>query len=401
MGGGFQDCLGNPLAGGTLKLHLSQDCSISGIGLVCSGIDITIQLDSAGNAASSTSTPAAANQYVWSNLVMAPQNNYYRVTGYTAEGQRAFGSNNQQVGSGASFNLDAWVPNSVISWFPPTTIQSLAIEVHGVPALDQELLNFYSSDSTVTITDEGSGNINFQAVSTPPTPLAISIAGTPTADQAVLDFESTDGSVTISNPSGGLINLIAHAGTTFGGGGAFFIGPGIRSLADVLGASWNPVQSNVVNGNLLAAGTLTAYLFQLDVSFTVSKATVQATSGVLGATSNFGIYSHAGGLLLDTGSFSTIAGAPLTNTFTSVTLPPGVYWHIQASSTASPGATFQGLPATNDSGNILPAYVKNATRAAIAANLMVGGTLPATLGTLTPFTPISADGDGPCCPVYE
>src|SRR5208282_5372087 len=113
-GGAFQDGEGNALSLGYLKMHLSQDCSVSGVGNICSGIDITINLDSSGNAVTS---PV---QSVWSNLVMAPQNNYYRVTGYTAKGQKAWGPNNQQVGSGASFNLDAWTPNTVISWFPST-----------------------------------------------------------------------------------------------------------------------------------------------------------------------------------------------------------------------------------------------------------------------------------------
>ena len=121
-GGSFQDSLGNPLASGYLTMHLSQDCSVSGVGTVCSGIDITVNLDANGN--------VVAGQYVWSNLVMSPQNNYYKVTGFTAAGQRAFGPNNQQVAAGRTFNLDSWTPNTVISWFPAT--QPLLLEVTGV-----------------------------------------------------------------------------------------------------------------------------------------------------------------------------------------------------------------------------------------------------------------------------
>jgi hypothetical protein len=160
-GGSFQDSLGNPLANGTLKFHLSQDCLVSGVGTVCSGIDVIIQLDSTGNVASSASTPSAPNQYIWSNLVMTPQNNYYRVTGYTAQGQIAFGGNNQQVGSGATFNLDNWTPNTVLSWFPSTQ-QAVLLEVNGTPTAVQTIANFESTDSSVTITDEGNGSINFQ-----------------------------------------------------------------------------------------------------------------------------------------------------------------------------------------------------------------------------------------------
>ena len=157
IGGGFQDSEGNALANGYLKMHLSQDCTVTGVGNICSGIDITIQLDSNGN--------AVAGQYVWSNLVLSPQNNYYRVTGYSAAGQKAWGPNNQQVGSGATYNLDLWVPNTVISWFPtlfqPT--QPLLVEIAGTPTSNQTLINFESSDASVTITNPSGGIINLQA----------------------------------------------------------------------------------------------------------------------------------------------------------------------------------------------------------------------------------------------
>ena len=153
-GGNFQDSEGNPLDGGYLTLRLSQDCTVPGVGNVCSGIEILITLDSNGN--------AVAGQYVWSNLVMSPQNNYYRVTGYTAEGQKAWGPNNQQVASGATFNLDAWIPNSVISWFPDIQVPTI-IEVNGVPLSSPSPVNFESSDSSVTITNPSAGIIDLQA----------------------------------------------------------------------------------------------------------------------------------------------------------------------------------------------------------------------------------------------
>ncbi len=153
-GGGFQDSEGNPLEFGYLKMHLSQDCLVSGVGNICSGIDITINLDIDGN--------AIAGQSVWSNLVMSPQNNFYRVTGYTSEGQKAWGPNNQQVGSGSTFNLDLWVPNTVISWFPEVQ-QPLLIEIGGVPNDSQTILDFESSDNSVTISNPSGGLVNLQA----------------------------------------------------------------------------------------------------------------------------------------------------------------------------------------------------------------------------------------------
>ena len=130
-------------------MKLSQDASVSGVGVICSGIEITIQLDVNGNVVAS---PA---QSVWANTggVLAPINTFYKVTGYTAAGQRAWGPNNQQVAAGATFNLGSWVPNQVIQWFPTVGATPLAVEVRGAAFSSTTLLNFESSDSSVTITD--------------------------------------------------------------------------------------------------------------------------------------------------------------------------------------------------------------------------------------------------------
>lgn len=163
IGGGFQDSEGNVLDNGYLEFYLSQDSSVTGVGNVCAGIAVRIQLDSNGNAASSSSTPTAADQYIWGNANFTTPNTFYRVIGYTAQGQPAWGPNNQQVGIGSTFNLGTWVPNTVLSWTPP--VQPLTIEVNGTEAQSQTILNLESTDSSVTITDEGNGNINLQASS--------------------------------------------------------------------------------------------------------------------------------------------------------------------------------------------------------------------------------------------
>jgi hypothetical protein len=155
-GGAFQDSEGNPLALGYLTMKLSQDAAVSGVGVICSGIEITINLDVNGNVVAS---PA---QSVWANTggVLSPVNTFYKVTGYTAKGQRAFGPSNQQVAAGATFNLGSWVPNQVIQWFPSP--QSLALEVNGTPASSQTVQNL-EAGANITITDEGGGNIQIAA----------------------------------------------------------------------------------------------------------------------------------------------------------------------------------------------------------------------------------------------
>lgn len=165
IGGKFQDSQGNILVNGYLEFQLNQDCSVVGSGNIGSGVVIRIQLDSQGNAASSTSTPAAANQFIWGTDVLLPVNAYYRVTGFTAAGQPAWGPNNQQVTGGPTFDLGAWIPNQVISWSP--SIQSVLLETNGAKNGSQATLNLRSLDGSVAISDDGAGDINFQSI-TPP-----------------------------------------------------------------------------------------------------------------------------------------------------------------------------------------------------------------------------------------
>src|SRR5580692_12556938 len=99
-GGSFQDANGNVLEYGYLTLKLSQDGNVAGVGNICSGVTITIQLDINGNVASMTSPTPVANQYAWANANISPTNTFYKVTGYTHAGQKAWGPNNQQIATG-------------------------------------------------------------------------------------------------------------------------------------------------------------------------------------------------------------------------------------------------------------------------------------------------------------
>jgi hypothetical protein len=156
IGGGFQSSDGEVLANGYLDFQLSQDGTVVDVGSIAGGVTIRIQLDSNGNVASSASTPAAANQYAWANANISPVNTFYKVTGYTAEGQLAYGPNNQQIGAGATFNVGTWIPNQIIQWFPPVQVPEL--EVNGTPTQDQQLLNLTEGDN-ITIVDNGSGEV--------------------------------------------------------------------------------------------------------------------------------------------------------------------------------------------------------------------------------------------------
>lgn len=164
-GGHFQDAEGNLLANGYLKMKLNQDGTVPGVCNVCSGIEISIQLDGSGSVVTSPT------QSVWGNDAVMPVNSYYVVTGYTEQGQPAWGPNIQQVIGSGPFDVGTWIPNQVISWTNPNAGRQLSLQNNGVLNSSQNVLNLESTDASVTITDEGSGNINLQVVAAPTNPL--------------------------------------------------------------------------------------------------------------------------------------------------------------------------------------------------------------------------------------
>jgi len=204
VGGNFTDSEGNVLANGYLIFKLNQDASVAGAN-ICAGRDVTIYLDSTGNVASSASTPSAPNQYIWANANLSPINTYYRVSGYNATGQKVWGSNNQQVGAGVTFNLSTWVPNAVLSWFPQVQ-QPLLVEVAGFPFSSQSLLDFESTDGSIDITDRGEGNIDFQ------------LSETTINNQSGSNYNaqlSDDGNLVVMSYSSGACTFTVLAATAF------------------------------------------------------------------------------------------------------------------------------------------------------------------------------------------
>lgn len=337
IGGSFQDAEGNLIENGYLTLKLSQDASVAGVGTICSGIEITIQLDSNGNVASSTSTPPAANQFAWANGNLSPVNTFYKVTGYTAEGQRAFGPNNQQIGTGSIFNLDAWIPNTVLSWFP--SVQTTTFEVNGSPSSASGTLNLEAGNN-ITLTDEG----------------------------------------------GGTVQIAASGGSASSLGGFWSAGLDMNTpLVGDMGAAAPEINAN---------NQVLVYQFVLQSEWVISKVTSYLVSGGPSGTQvAFGIWSSDGNTkLLDSGPIAaTLAQAAtvISASFSPVTLPPNVYYFGVADNRSSGPAptliTF--LPLSGDNALAVDVLNQFTTKIGIAANPISGsGVLPATLGTLTPQT---------------
>lgn len=138
IGGLFQDSEGNALANGYLKFKLSQDGAVPSVGSICAGVEVTVKLNSSGSV--DTSTP----QYIWGDDQILPANTFYKVTGYAANGQPAWGPNNQQViGNGGTFDVGTWIPNQVFSWTPPLT--TTLMKTNGVANSIQTVLNLIGS----------------------------------------------------------------------------------------------------------------------------------------------------------------------------------------------------------------------------------------------------------------
>jgi len=240
---------------------------------------------------------------------------------------------------------------------------------------------------------------------TPPTPLVLKTNGTLNPVQSILNLIAGQNVVLTADGSGD-VTVDSPQTVLIGSDGAFFFGPGITDAGLVYGGeTWNAVALNLAN-NAITANQVVVYLFELFDSFTISKASMLATNNAGGVYATCGIYDHLGNKVVDAGSFLASTGAGVqtnnVNGGTPVTLKPGLYWHAQAAPNTSAGATFlPGITLTSSASGIMGVFLNNSPRVAIAANPLVGGVLPATLGTLIPFTPSISHGDGVAAPLYE
>ncbi len=180
------------------------------------------------------------------------------------------------------------------------------------------------------------------------------------------------------------LSSFAQASFSTAGQGGFW-GPGLAE--NVHGWSDGITDTNIV----VTGNEVRVRQFILQSSFTIRHVTTELAAGAFsGTTFNFGIYSAAGNLLLDSGAFDgsyAAEGTVQTASVTCVTLAPGTYYYAQTASSyvVEPiGLVGNGSLITVDA--IANA---NGSRFAVAANTASGGALPSTLGAL------GAEGTGP------
>ncbi len=351
LNGHFQDSEGNLLSGGYLTLVLNNDESVDD-SQICAGREITIALDAFGDAV------ASPGQFIWGNDVMSPVNSYYRVTGYTANGQIAWGPNNQQVVGTGTFDLGSWIPNQVISWFPSP--QPVTLEVNGLPASSQYTQNLVNGNG-VTVVDAGSGEIELGLAPLSPNP-----AGSYTSANITVNAE---GQVTVaSNGSSGAIVAPRSIWT----GNEF-------AVQLTYSANTGP------GGN---AGDVWTYPFNLSVGTVIGHISQAVYGGPYGGGGGYfscAIYTLDGlTKLVDAGTaaFSGLVSGMQTVAITPVTLPAGAYRFAFSCEDATLlyvyGVSISDSP---DVWNLVGSPL-----VAKCGNPSSGAAMPATLGTFTANT---------------
>ncbi|MGA7401143.1 MAG: hypothetical protein WBW38_14045 [Candidatus Sulfotelmatobacter sp.] len=156
IGGNFQDFEGNVLANGYLTMQLSHDAEESvGPGQVVAGFPRRVPLDANGN--------IAGTVLLWPNDQLNPANTYYIVNAYRHDGTLAWAAPQFQTvtTSPSPFNVGVWIPNNPPSGGAP--VGSILLQHNGINNSSQAILDLESTDSSIIITDEGSGSINLQS----------------------------------------------------------------------------------------------------------------------------------------------------------------------------------------------------------------------------------------------
>ena len=369
-GGAFQDSMGNLLANGYLTMKLSNDAEVDA-SLICSGIELRIQLDANGSVVVS---PAQA---VWGNDQLLPVNTFYKVTGYSSRGQVSWGPNNQQVlGSGGTFDVGTWIPNLVIDWVPP--LQVPAIEVNGAPTSLQSLINLTDSASVLFTNPSGGQIVATATAALPP----VQVNGTDILASPA-DFVNS-ANVVFSNPSANHITATAilpppnpnpvFCSTDFFLEGGDYINS--INVTDVV-----PPVCSVMN--LMVA----AVFSKITMNVSTASAGTQVSMAIYSADGTTKIFD-AGALAFDAGSI----GAKTLNLLSPFTLPAGRYmvaWSTNAAPTAVKAA---GIPELAIFNSFMSPMYEAAQVYGAYTNVPVGTTMPASLGTIS--WPIPGQGVG-------
>lgn len=142
---------------------------------------------------------------------------------------------------------------------------------------------------------------------------------------------------------------------------------------------------NVSGLNTAVAGTanqVRVVQFVLPTPVTARKMTVNISTPSAGQSVYVGVYSAAGAKLLEAALSCATLNGTTTTLASPVTLAAGTYFYAYSASNTTCAIT--GVPLGTSFANMMQ---KNAVRLATSANLVSGGVMPATLGTLASSSP--------------
>ena len=365
INGHWQDSEGNVLALGSLKMVLVQDEQLSSsAGQICGGITLTILLDANGNV-QGTSGDGFPTQSVWPTDQMNPLGASYTVTAYSAAGELAWGPNyNLLVPSGATFDVDNWVPNSSFV-AAASGSGGTVLEVNGTPNVVQGLLNLESANSSVTITDLGNGTVNLEAAGSS---ITLKTNGVLNGSQTLLNLLNGSG---ISVTADGIGNVTISAVST-----------------PVTGVIPQTTQSTVTATGLGStdSGANKIYTAILDIYEATSFdefSLVISTAGTGTHFSDFGLYDTLGNLLANSG--------PVLNSSIVATAGVFTFAMLQGTVSINPGRyvfamTSNGTGLGGDNGPTID--VGEPLRIDVwyqCTGSSTGGTLPSTIALVAKF----------------
>ena len=305
--------LGNALVRFRLRNYTGFVPVVSGTSVLCE-----TQIDAYPNPA------GAISQILTCNTAISPINTFYTVE-FWNQG-RIVTSANYYFNANTSLNTASNINPAPA----PAGPSSIIFENNGVLNSSQTLLNITSTDGSIVITDEGSGTLNLQAVTT--------------------GFSTT------------------------GYGGFWSAGFPIMSM----------YVNNFTGGDIVstAVNQVIVWQFLLETPITIRNLSSCVYSGSAGATINFGIYNAAGNKLIDSGALSiAITNAQLSVSIAPVVLPAGTYYFAASQSTSS------GQVLAFDLYNIAALTTVSAggsvAKIGVAANATSLGVMPSTLGTIS------------------
>ena len=311
--------LGNALVRFRLRNYTGFVPVVSGTSVLCE-----TQIDAYPNPA------GAISQILTCNTAISPINTFYTVE-FWNQG-RIVTSANYYFNANTSLNTASNINPAPA----PAGPSSIIFENNGVLNSSQTLLNITSTDGSIVITDEGSGTLNLQAVTT--------------------GFSTT------------------------GYGGFWSAGFPMMSMY-VTSFTGGDIVSTAVNQVIV-------WQFLLETPITIRNLSSCVYYGSAGATVNFGIYNAAGNKLIDSGALSiAITNAQLSVSIAPVVLPAGTYYFAASQSTSA------GQVLVFNLNNIAAVTTVSAggsvAKIGVAANATSLGVMPSTLGAISLATYLS------------